>query len=46
VLATFFEIAHELRIGSAECGRLLSTRVKDGDRVPVAFVHEADCKAS
>lgn len=44
VVATFFGIVHELSIGSAECGRLLSVRKSDGDRVPVAFAHEAACE--
>ncbi|KAG8462690.1 hypothetical protein KFE25_004666 [Diacronema lutheri] len=44
VEATFFGIEHELTLGSAECGRLLSVRRKDGDRVPVAFTHESPCE--
>jgi len=43
VVATFFGIAHELRLGSRECGRLLSVRSSDGDRVPVSFTFEAEC---
>jgi len=40
IFATFFNIKHELFIGSPECGRLISVRVKDRDRVPVAFSAE------
>lgn len=40
---TFYGIKHELTLSSADCGRLLSMRTSDRDRVPVAFSHEPLC---
>ena len=44
IYATFFNIKHELSLGSAECGRMISVRVSDRDRVPVAFSYEPLCR--